>query len=758
MKCSVRRAFSPPAAVPNVPVAGTPEHRLKSGNLSACFAQVVTGVRFRFKALIRQGLAIFLTLLVASDCCGSIGNRSSTVLAQSRPAPRCLNLAMLMACQAVVGLALRFPLKLRNNRPLRVLIYARYSTEEQDRSSIPDQFAFCRRTLAQWYEGPVEFIELSDSEMSGELTDRPGINEARKGIERGAYDVIMAEDSSRLFRNPGACMDFANKAVDAGMRLLFPNDEIDSAEPDWDEELLEAQKHHCRSNKYTRKRILRRFRALWEMGAAIGQLCPGYRREATKAAACGERAEGPFFDYVDESWVPAMIEAYERIARHESPWSVADWLTAVGMPLAANAKGTAWTDRSVISFIRRLDHRGVQTRRKTVARKMYQSGKTIQERNTDPNEIWSREMERLRVVSDDLWFRANDAIDSHNKNKNPIQGRAHPLAGIPRDSRFPLSNLLVCGVCGRKMHREGRGKGGYRCGNVPAGLCWNRATALESVVHETISKVLSREILAGGGGADVLVRAAQQRLAHSGIDAECNELRKAIKANSLQQERLVNALESGNTELSVVQERLTQRQHEFARLQAALAALEDRQRTLIIPSPDEIRERIAALAAQVLSFDRSISAVLPQLISSPIRAVPYRQLGGKLVVLRAHFTLQLQAIVPEQLYRLLTEQTDCIGELVALRPVEIVVDLFKPKPVPANALPALALSQVMKPKKICEELGITRRIMDQALVLGRAMAEQGLSDLYEELRECPADASRWRPRRKPPPASQDDAA
>jgi hypothetical protein len=594
--------------------------------------------------------------------------------------------------------------------------------------------------------------------MSGELANRPGIDEARKGIQRGAYDVILAEDSSRLFRNPGACMDFAAQAVDAGLRILLPNDDIDTEEPDWYADLLEAQKHHCQSNHYTRKRILRKFRALWEMGAAVCQLRPGYRREATKAAACGERAEGPFFDYVDERWVRTMIEAYERIARHESPWSVADWLTAVGLPLAANAKGTGWTDRSVMAFIRRRDHRGEQTRRNTVARKMYQSGKTVQERNKDPNDIWSRKMERLRIVSDDLWYRANDAIDSRNKNKNPIQGRAHPLAGIPRDSRFPLSNLLVCGICGRKMHREGRGKGGYRCGNVPAGLCWNRATALEHVVHEKISQVLSREILAAGGGADVLVRAAQERLVHSGIDAECNELRKAIKANSQQQERLVNALESGTVELSVVQERLTQRQHEFARLQAALAALEDRQRTLIIPSPDEIRERIVALAAQVLSFDRSISAILPQLIRGPIRAVPYRQLGGKLVVLRAHFTLQLQAIVPEQLYRLLTEQTDCISELVALQPAEIVVDLFTPKPVPANALRALALSRDMKPKEICKELKITRRIADMALTLGRAMAEKGLSDPYEEVTECPDDASRWRPRRKRPPTAEDEAA
>jgi DNA invertase Pin-like site-specific DNA recombinase len=59
---------------------------------------------------------------------------------------------------------------------LRILLYARYSTDEQKRSSIADQFLACRKWLKAWGIEDAEIQELSDYETSGEQRSRPGID------------------------------------------------------------------------------------------------------------------------------------------------------------------------------------------------------------------------------------------------------------------------------------------------------------------------------------------------------------------------------------------------------------------------------------------------------------------------------------------------------------------------------------------------------------------------------------------------------
>ena len=71
----------------------------------------------------------------------------------------------------------------------------------------------------------------------------------------------------------------------------------------------EAAVHHAVSNRYCSQRIKRAHEDLWEIGAAIGLLKPGYRRIASVAATEHHPAEGPFFDEVDATWAPIIRQA-----------------------------------------------------------------------------------------------------------------------------------------------------------------------------------------------------------------------------------------------------------------------------------------------------------------------------------------------------------------------------------------------------------------------------------------------------------------
>jgi site-specific DNA recombinase len=69
----------------------------------------------------------------------------------------------------------------------------------QSAASIDDQFRLCER-LAERH-GFTVITQFSDAAISGGTTNRPGYQEMLTGARRHDFDVIVAEDSSRLWRN-----------------------------------------------------------------------------------------------------------------------------------------------------------------------------------------------------------------------------------------------------------------------------------------------------------------------------------------------------------------------------------------------------------------------------------------------------------------------------------------------------------------------------------------------------------------------------
>lgn len=133
---------------------------------------------------------------------------------------------------------LRQPILLPKKEPLRALIHARFSTEEQRQSSIDDQVASCRTFLESnlpkgWKPEQVEIDVIAEPEVSGEIADRPGINQVWAGIEAKRWHLIIAEESSRLYRHHTKAGELFESAVDAGVRVICPSDSIDTADDDW---------------------------------------------------------------------------------------------------------------------------------------------------------------------------------------------------------------------------------------------------------------------------------------------------------------------------------------------------------------------------------------------------------------------------------------------------------------------------------------------------------------------------------------------
>jgi DNA invertase Pin-like site-specific DNA recombinase len=201
--------------------------------------------------------------------------------------------------------------RLSIDQQAHIIIYGRFSTDEQRRQSIEDQIRFCREFLESEYRHTFSNITtLSDEGISGEMQSRPGIDELRRLIDEGLVEYVVSEDSSRLYRSARHCDELVSAAVDKGIRVICINDRVDTADDDWQQRLAAAQQHHSQDNYYTRFRIKRAHDGLWQIGAAIGPILPGYTRAASEQG--GQRP--PKFDQIDHTWTPQIVRTFELIA------------------------------------------------------------------------------------------------------------------------------------------------------------------------------------------------------------------------------------------------------------------------------------------------------------------------------------------------------------------------------------------------------------------------------------------------------------
>lgn len=85
---------------------------------------------------------------------------------------------------------------------LRAAIYARYSSDNQNDKSVEDQIEPCRELCQR--EGLTVVAIFDDRAISGaSAINRPGYQGLMRAAEAKSFDVLVAEDMDRVFRDQG---------------------------------------------------------------------------------------------------------------------------------------------------------------------------------------------------------------------------------------------------------------------------------------------------------------------------------------------------------------------------------------------------------------------------------------------------------------------------------------------------------------------------------------------------------------------------
>ena len=645
---------------------------------------------------------------------------------------------------------LRQPILLPPARPLRVLIHARFSTEEQRQSSIDDQVASCRTFLESnlpkgWKPEQVEIDVIAEPEVSGEIADRPGINQVWAGIEAKRWHLIIAEESSRLYRHHTKAGELFESAVDADVRVICTSDYIDTADDDWPDRLHMSQMQHARSNFYTRKRIERAHDGLWARGAAVGNTVIGYKRRPTLPATETEPAKGPFYDEIAEEKAVVIRGVFERVAAGETAAEVGEWLDSIKFAKAKWSRQAKWTAGNVNAIIRRTIYRGFETFRKKKAKRKLRTGKSEYVWN-DEDKIQTRESPHLRIVSDHLWYTANEVVDKRRVFQKPVRGAGHPLRGTTRQRRGLLAGVFNCGVCGAPMYSYGKQDGSFRCSASATGKCWNRVYCMRERVYPAVLEAVVNEVLSLDGVRDaVLARVKELHEKGGAVAAELKKLDKEEKRLVAGIERLSAAVESGDGALASLTARLAEREQELVIVRARWREVEEQAgRKEKLPSAAKLLEHLGAVKGQLFGDEARAAVILRQLLDGPIRVVPFMRIDGKRVVPRLEFTINLVAALPSAVAGPLRQAAAAEEEPPVMLQRTLVVNAFAEPQLVKHARVALKRRLAGKTyKEIAKELDMTKDHMRNCARIGRLMEDAGIPEPYHRLTEKPDRVSQW---------------
>ena len=460
------------------------------------------------------------------------------------------------------------------NKVLRAALYARYSVEKkgETRESIADQFRVCRELAAR--EGFDVTAQFKDAGISGGTKNRPGYQDLLTSARRREFDVIVAEDSSRLWRNMTEQAPRLAELADLSMPVVT----------------LDLDTRHASAGV---------------MAAVKGVMNEEYRREISRRvrrgmdglALAGKSTGGICYGYSGLAIVPEQAVVVRRIftlyADGHSPRRIASLLNADGIP---SARGRQWMATTIAGMLRNPRYVGRYTWGSTRVQRSFADSSTIRY-VPQKAALVERSDERLRIVKQELWARV----------EKRVKAQFLDTRGKGRPARHPLSGLLFCGVCGGRYSIVSKRL--YGCTKRLQGdACPNRRLISKSKIEAALFDAMANHLLTPEMEAGVM-RQARKLITEQRTNARANEKALGTRRKDLETRiaNLTDAIESGALRASPA-------------IGAKLAEAEAELAALAIPEPKRGAEIIDLLPGAIPVYRRMMRDLPGLVAKDPDRA------------------------------------------------------------------------------------------------------------------------------------------
>lgn len=366
--------------------------------------------------------------------------------------------------------------------------YLRYSSKNQDETSLDDQLRRCREIAAR--EGctiPPEFV-FKDKAISGRsMSNRPGLQRLL-GVVRQSPAAILGViifDTARLARNVEELLHLCKILKHHGVFLRVASSGLDSRLPGFDLVLMMLGSMDEKFVDTLAENIFKGQEGQAKRGYNPGGTRYGYRNvpdvHPTEVGLHGRlRVIGSH-----EVRIPEEVEVILLIfALYAAGWGIdkiAKHLNVQGIAAAGKPRTNliaSWAPFTIRGILRNPIYNGTRVWGKYKKAKNPDTGRI--EKRARPKEEWTvYEDETLRIVPPDLWERVQSRIKQVEEKRGPSA-----TGGMNRteNSRKYIFCMLYCGECKAKMI-AGSGppeRVRYVCGFHRRGKCLNCLTILRS--------------------------------------------------------------------------------------------------------------------------------------------------------------------------------------------------------------------------------------------------------------------------------------
>ncbi|MCH5373801.1 MAG: recombinase family protein, partial [Planctomycetes bacterium] len=395
---------------------------------------------------------------------------------------------------------------------LQVLIIGRISTEYQNEESIEASYRFVEDYLQQIYSGPLSIKHLGER-GSGMLTERASIREAEELIRDGQIDLVIAEDLSRIYRNPRHQYDFVQNAVDQDTRVICLGDNLDTADEHWEVMMGAAALRHGLFIPDTRRRVRRTATHSFHQGGMVTKVKFGYRKLTAEEADSG-RFGPPGLMIAKDSEATATIRAImERFLQGASYAALAQWLEDEQVPTGPYVESRQWSGWLVKSLLGDPILSGRRTFRKTICKPVYKTGKHRQQNNPNPE---VKDYPELAHISVDEHEQVLQEMTRRSENvrkvRSPHGGPSKKRRNVPRSRSIWPGQAAKCAVCGGCLYYMGQH---LKCENaLHSGprTCWNHVQVPAQLTRRRVIDWLKRYLGQVAGFRPWLREAAWEEL------------------------------------------------------------------------------------------------------------------------------------------------------------------------------------------------------------------------------------------------------
>jgi site-specific DNA recombinase len=475
---------------------------------------------------------------------------------------------------------------------MRAALYARYSTDKQSEASIEDQHRVCERLADR--EGFRVVARFEDRAISGGTSDRPGYQSMLQAARRREFDVIVAEDSSRLWRELSEQWRALKELADIGISVVGHG--LDTRR---DESKILLAVNGAMAEAY-RDEIARRTHRGLEGRARAGRPTGGkaYGYVAARDSGTGNIE-------IEPTQAAVVRRIFEMYADGASPRSIAATLNEEGVP----SPGSSWnrTQRRTRGWLASAIHgdpnrgTGILNNPRYVGRIVWGRSKwtrgasdsSVRRMKIAPKPLHESEDERLRIVPQEVWNRvkARQAATTAGRGATIRRALRQRKAGAGRPAKHLLSGLLACGVCGNSFVLRNRAS--YACGSYWNGrACTNSLNVSRQFIEGEMTTGIQEDL-----ECEEVVRTVEGYVREGLKRATRPKADPAPRIAALQQEiaNLADAVAAGLLRSSpALAARLAAAEDELARLQT------DRKvRPAVGVFVGNIPERIAGIAARL---------------------------------------------------------------------------------------------------------------------------------------------------------------